>query len=171
MLYQYPLETLARRRATTSQIDFAREARRVLEDSDDALFEAHDHGLAIFAAHEEALVAPVRILRDLYGDFVEVRRPKVRCVPGDPPHEPIMHVRITTRTDYAFVVLAELRARDVRLLERCTRGRVEIMRGEGSLMALLGFSRTLAAITHGTAAHQMRLTRYQPMPVQPEPAA
>ena len=171
MLYQYPLETLARRRATTSQIDFAREARRVLTDSDEALFEAHDHGLAIFAANEEALAAPIEILREMYGDFVEVRRPRVRCVPGDPPQEPIMHVRITTRSDYIYLVLAELRGREVREVERCTRGRVEILRGEGPLAALMGFPKTLAAITNRTAAHQMRLVRYEPIPACPRPAA
>ena len=50
MNYQYPLETLARKPSARSQIDFAREARRIFDDTDDALFEAHDHGLAIFAA-------------------------------------------------------------------------------------------------------------------------
>jgi hypothetical protein len=171
MLYQYPLETLARRRATTSQIEFARAARRVLPDTDDALFEAHDHGLAIFVANEDALAAPVRVLRELYGDFVEVRRPKVRCVPGNPPHEPIMHVRVTTRLDRAPAVVSELRARDIRVLERCIRGRIEIVRGEGPLASLLGFPKKLAALTDDTATHDIRLVRYAPVRTLPPPAA
>ena len=171
MLYQYPLETLARRRATTSQIDFARQARQVLADSDDALFEAHDHGLAIFAANEDALRVPVRVLREMYGDFVEVRLPKVRYVPGDPQQEPIMHVRITTRADYAARVLAELRAREARIVEQCLRGRVVIMRAEGRLANLLGLSTRLDELTDGTAAHTVRLLRYAPVPMRPRPAA
>ena len=117
------------------------------------------------------LCAPTLILRDMYGDFVEVRRPRVRCVPGDPPHEPVMHVRITTRTDYLWLVIAELRAREARELERCTRGRIEVLRAEAPLAALMGLSRTLAAITDRTADVRMRLVRYQPIPEPPKSAA
>lgn len=171
MLYQYPLETLARRRATTSQIDFARAARRVLVDSDDAAFEAHDHGLAIFTANEDALAGPVRILRDMYGDFVEVRRPRVRLIPGDPPQQPIMHVRITTRAEFGPRVRSELKARGAKLLEHCVRGRTEIIRAEGALQPLLGLPARLDAITDGTAAHAIRLVRYAPLGHPTRPAA
>jgi hypothetical protein len=171
MLYQYPLESLARRRATTSQIDFAKEARRVLVDSDDAMFEAHDHGLAIFAANEDALQTPVRVLKDMYGDFVDVRRPKVRVVPGNPPQEPIMHVRISMRTDYSMGVLAELRTRGARIVEQCIRGRVVILRAEAPLASLLGLPSRLDAMTDGTAAQSIRLLRYAPVPAPTRPAA
>jgi len=171
MLYQYPLESLARRRATASQLDFANEARRVLVDSDDALFEAHEHGLAIFAANEDALSTPVRVLKNLYGDFVDVRRPKVRVVPGNPPAEPIMHVLITTRADYAIGVLAELRARGARMVEECVRGRVVILRAEAPLASLLGLPSRLRTMTEGTAAHSIRLVRYAPVPSPTHPAA
>ena len=171
MLYQYPLESLARRRATTSQLDFAKQARRILADSDDAMFEAHDHGLAIFAANEDALRTPLRVLKETYGDFVDVRRPKVRLVPGDPPQEPIMHVRITTRADYSIGVLAELRARRARIIEQCVRGRVVILRAEAPLARLLGLPARLDAMTDGTAAQCIRLVRYAPVPLEPRPAA
>ena len=171
MLYQYPLESLARRRATTSQLDFARQARRILVDSDDAMFEAHDHGLAIFAANEDALRTPLRVLKETYGDFVDVRRPQVRLVPGDPPQEPIMHVRITTRADYSIGVLAELRARRARIIEQCVRGRVVILRAEAPLARLLGLPARLDAMTDGTAAQSIRLVRYAPVPLEPRPAA
>ena len=97
MYFQYPLESLARKRATADQMDFAREAQRALPDSDEVMFEPLARGLAIFAAHEDALVEPRRVLHDLYGDFVEVRDPRVRYMPGEPAHEPVMHVRITAR--------------------------------------------------------------------------
>jgi len=171
MLYQYPLETLARRRATTSQIDFARHARQVLVDTDEAVFEAYEHGLAIFTANEDALAPPVLLLREMYGDFVEVRTPRVRLIPGDPPQEPVMLARITARAEFGTKIRSELKARGARLLELCVRGRVEIFRAEGSLRSLLGLPARLDAITDGTATHVIRLVRYAPMPTAPRPAA
>lgn len=171
MNYQYPLETLARRPAAGSQIDFAREARRVLDDTDEALFEAHDHGLAIFAAHEDALERPVQLLRDLYGDGVEVRRPKVRYLPGEPPHEPIMHVRVVARRDHADAVVRELRRRDARIVEQCLRDRVAIVRAEAPLAVLLGLPALLDVMTGGNAAVAIRLLRYAPLPPELLPAA
>jgi hypothetical protein len=171
MHYQYPLETLARRRSTTSQLEFAREACRTLSDSDEILFEPYEHGLAIFAANEDALEAPARILRELYGDFVELRHPQVRYIPGRPPQEPIMSVRITTRADLAGRVLAELRMRSVRMLEQCIRGRILILRAEAPLASLLGLPARLDAITDGTAVHSIRLLRYSVVVPDPQPAA
>jgi hypothetical protein len=168
MYFQYPLESLARRRAALDQLAFAREARRVLADSDDVVFEPHARGLAIFAAHEEALEPPRRILREVYGDFVEVRQPKVRYLPGAPAHEPVMHVRITARREHAAALLAELRARRVRLLEECTRGRLFIVRADAPLAALLGLPGRIDAITGGLGQHDIRLVRYAPLPGDPD---
>jgi len=171
MHYQYPLETLARRRSTTSQIDFAREATRTLVDSDELLFEPYEHGLAIFAANEDALEAPRRILREIYGDFVEVRQPQVRYIPGKPPQEPLMSVRVTGRADSVGRVLAELRLRSAHIVEQCIRGRIVILRAEARLADLLGFPARLARITDGTATHSIRLLRYVAVADDPQPAA
>src|SRR5687768_15500807 len=170
MYFQYPLEALARRRASTRQLEFAREARRVLDDSDEVMFEPLDRGLAIFAAHEEALLEPRRILRDMYGDFVELRPPRVRYMPGEPAREPVMHVRITARREYASALLLELRQRGARLLEECTRDRTFIVRAEAPLAALLGLPARIAQITDGSAMHAIRLLRYAPVPDGPEAA-
>ncbi|HUP98653.1 MAG TPA: hypothetical protein VM073_11955 [Usitatibacter sp.] len=171
MNFQYPLETLARKRASTSQLDFAREARRVFDDDDDTLFEAHDHGLAILAAHENALERPVKVLRQLYGDEVEVRRPKVRYLPGEPLHEPIMHVRISVRREYADAVVRELRSRGARIVEQCVRPRLSIVRAEAPLALLLGLPALLEVMTDGTASHAIRLLHYAPLPPDPHPIA
>jgi hypothetical protein len=171
MHFQYPLETLARKRSGGSQLAFAHEARRALFDSDEVLFEAHDHGLAIFAANEAALEAPTRILHELYGDFVQVRRPRVRYLPGQPPSEPIMEARIRTRNEHAAPVVRELRARDARIVEECVRSRMFIVRAEAPLAVLLGLPTLLEDITQGNVAHSLRLLRYVPMPLPEPPAA
>jgi len=166
MYFQYPLETLARKRASVRQIDFAREARRVLADTDEVVFQPLDLGLAILAANEDALEEPRRILREMYGDFVEVRDPRVRYMPG--PHEPIMHVRITAKRDNAPAILRELRNRGARLLEECTRNRVYIVRAEARLATLLGLPARLDEITEGLAMHSIRLIRYAPVLEDPD---
>ena len=168
MYFQYPLEALARRRSHRDQLEFAREARRVLADSDDLMYEPIDRGLAIFAAHEDALEEPRRILHDLYGDFVEVRSPRVRLMPGEPAHEPIMHVRITARRENAPGLLRELRQRGARMLEECTRNRVFIVRAEARLEALLGLPARLDELTDGLAMHSIRLVRYAPVTEGPD---
>ena len=171
MYFQYPLETLARSRATLSQLDFAREAKRALFDTDDVLTEPLDRGLAIFAANEEALEEPRRVLQDLYGDHVVLRHPKVRYMPGEPPQEPIMHVRITAKREHAARVLQELRMRRARILEECVRARIVVVRAEAPLAVLLGLPALLDVVTEGTAVCTIRLLRYAPVPPDPLLAA
>jgi hypothetical protein len=171
MHYQYPLESLARRRGAATQIDIAREARRALQDTDDVVYEAHGHGLAIFAANEDALEHPRQVLRDLYGDMVQVRGPKVRRLPGEPPQEPIMHVRVSTRAAFSLRVLAELRRREARIVEQCSRSNGFVVRAEAPLATLLGLPAVLEVATHGDVAHAIRLLGYAPVDEGPGPAA
>ena len=159
MYFQYPIESLARRRATADQLAFAREARHVLADSDDVMLEPLDRGLAIFAAHEEALEQARRILRDVYGNLVQVRKPTVRYMPGEPAHQPIMHVRISARSEHALGILAELNHRNARILEECTRSRIFIVRAEAPMAALLGLPARLDEMTQGLANHSISLVR------------
>ena len=164
MYFQYPIESLARRRATAAnQLAFAREAGRVLPASDDVMFRPLDRGLAIPAAHEDALEKSTRILRDVYGKGVEVRKAKVRYLPGEPAHEPIMHVRISTPCAHALGVIAEIKLRGARILEECTRSRMFIVRAEAPLATLLGLPARLDTLTQGEAMHSIRLVRYSPV--------
>ena len=96
MYLQYPLETLARKRGTFNQLEFANAALRVLPNTRQA----------VLAPHE-----PKRVLHEAYGDSVEVRDPRVRYLPGSPLREPIMQVRITSRREDASAVPSELRKR------------------------------------------------------------
>lgn len=160
MYYQYPLETLARMRGAASQADFAREARDIVLDTDEVIAQPCERGLALFAANEEALSQPARVLGDVFGPRVELRRPRVRYMPGLPPREPIMQVEVTVRPEYSGRVLAELRARGVNMLEECWRARRLIVEAEAPLAALLGLSAMLDSITSGSAQCSMRLVRY-----------
>ena len=162
MYFQLPLEQLVRHRACGSQIEFAREAVDVLSESDDARFEPTGRGLTLFAAHEEALEPPVSILRDRYGGAVEVRPPRVRCLPGRPLQHPVMAVRVTVRREHFLAALQELRGRGARILEECLRGRTFIVRAEAPLRDLLGLGGRMAALSDGTALLTVRLSHYAP---------
>jgi hypothetical protein len=164
MYFQFPLEALVRRREGVDQLAFAREASRALADSDDVMLEPVVRGLTILAAHEAALQEPRRILRDLYGDFVEMRPPRVRYVAGEPTQEPVMHVRITARREHAAALLSELRRRGARILEECVRSRMFIVRAEAPLARLLGLPARIDDVTDGHAVHSIRLVRYEPVP-------
>jgi elongation factor G-like protein len=163
MYFQYPLETLARKRGSRAQIDFAQEAKEAMRDDDDVLSEPLAHGLAIFAANETALAQPVRILEELYGGEVEVRRPSVRLIEGEPVQEPVMHVRVRARVGYVMAVVQALRFRGVRILEECIRTREAIVRGEAPLASLMGLPAELDRLTDGSAVHWIRLTHYAPV--------
>jgi hypothetical protein len=169
MYYQYPLETVARRRRADSQLEFARQAKVALDDTDELLSRPVAEGLALYAANEDALEEPVRVLRDIYGDFVQLAPPKVRVIPGDPAQEPIMNVRVVARTEHSARIVAELRHRDTRILEECTRGRTFVLRAEGPLARLLGLRDALRRITDGAADHAARLVRYDPIREDSDP--
>lgn len=162
MYFQLPLEQLVRHRARGSQIDFARDAIDILSESDDTRFEPTDRGLALLAAHEEALEPPVSLLRDRYGDAVEIRPPRVRCLPGHPLQHPVMAVRVALRREHSLAALQELRSRGARILEECLRGRTWIVRAEAPLRDLLGLGERMAALSDGTALLTVRLSHYAP---------
>src|SRR4051812_7366350 len=168
MYYQYPLEVLARKRGTASQIEFAREAKRMFADTDELLAQPCDRGLGILAANEKVLSRPARVLADVYGDALELRRPRIRYMPGDPMREPIMHARITAWRQYAGRVLMELRARGLRIVEERHQPRIYMVRAESPLAALLGLPARLDAIAGGSADCAIRLVRYAPVTCFPD---
>ncbi|QJR14806.1 hypothetical protein [Usitatibacter palustris] len=171
MYYQYPLKTMVRSRSAASQLQFARRAKVALADSDELLARPGTAGLALFAANESALDPPARILRELYGDFVELRPPVVRVIPGEPAQEPVMNVRVVSRKEHAAAILAEVRRRGARVDEECIRGRTYLLRAEAPLALLLGLPAALDRLTGGGADSAIRLARYAPLPQGDGPEA
>jgi hypothetical protein len=163
MYYQYPLEVLARQRGAKSQLDFARTARAALLESEEMVPEAMARGLMLFAANEEALARPVRALEEMYGDELQIRGPRVRMLPGKPPQEPIMLVRIATSRATIWQVVQELRVRQAHILEECMRGRLVVVRAMAPLSLLVGLPAVLENMTGGDARCVIRLDRYAPL--------
>jgi hypothetical protein len=162
MYFQLPLERVARRRNGASQLDFAREALTCLDETCDSRFEPTERGLAMFAAHEDALERPIEVLLQRYGDVVEIRPPRVRCLPGHPPQQPVMALRVTVRREHSLATLQELRHRGACIEEECLRGRTVVFRARAPLRDLLGLGERLSDLSGGTAQHAMRLSHYAP---------
>lgn len=168
MYFRYPLETLASTRRAAHRVEFTRSALQAMRDTDDVRFQSMEAGVRILAADEDSLINVAQVLRDLFGDLVEMRAPQARLMPGNPVQEPIMNVRISMRADHGDAVRQELRARDATILEECTRSRVFIIRAEAPLARLLGLPARLNALTDGTAVHWIRLNRYAALSSGPE---
>lgn len=162
MYFQLPLERFARRRHGDSQLEFAREALACLDETEDSRFEPTPRGLAMFAAHEDALERPIAVLQQRYGDAVDIRPPRVRCLPGHPLQQPVMALRVVARREHSLAILQELRRRNARIEEECRRGRTVVFRARAPLRGLLGLGGRLAVLSGGTAQHAMRLSHYAP---------
>ena len=163
MYYQYPIGTFVRKHRARSQLDFALKAKAMLRDSDEFLVEPAPHGLAIYAAHEDALSGCVRTLAEVYADRLDVREPVVRFIPGEPVQQPVMNVRVRARREHTGAVLQELARRGVKIAEQSLHLRELTIRGTAPLVDLMGLPRVLTEITGGTATHWIWLAHYVPV--------
>ena len=163
MHYQFPLQALVRGRYCESQHAFATHARSIVKEDDEFLLEPMEDGLAIFAANEDALARPARLLGEVFGGQIEVGAPSVRLIVGEPMQEPVMAIRVRAKRHHTSAVLGALWQRDVKLLEECVRGREFIVRGCAPLQDVMGLPGDLASATDGTAAHWIRLAHYAPV--------
>src|SRR5687768_14757090 len=87
-----PIEQLLRREGMPFQFAFATEAKELVPQREDFLLNPSHKGLRVLARNEEALAAPVELLRELYGSGLQVEPPKVRLMGTVQVQEPIMHV-------------------------------------------------------------------------------
>jgi hypothetical protein len=120
-------------------------------------------GLVLFGVNEDAFAGPVCALGEIYGGELELSGPRVRMLPGKPPQQPIMHVRVATHRATMWQVLQELRSRKAHILEECVRDRLAVIRASAPQSLLVGLPTVLHDITSGDARCVIRLDRYEPM--------
>lgn len=161
MNYEYPVELLARGARTRFQAGFAKMTTFLLPDLDDVMFEPSSEGLRILAATEAALEEPVRLLREIHGDDLELGRPRARLIYGNDVEEPIMSVRVSVERAFAQTVVSDLKRRSAVIHEADRRKSPCIVRAQGRLAALLGYQKDLASLTHGAAELSMQLSHYE----------
>lgn len=160
MYLDLPLEQLLRRKDTRFQFGFATEAKERVPDGDDFLLSVSPKGLHVLAKNEDGLATPLDILRDVYGERLEIQPPRVRLIEGVQVQEPIMHVRISLEVKYLAAVKRALDARGATPAEEYVRSMYGVLRYEAPLADLLGLPAELAKLTEGAAKHWIVLSHY-----------
>jgi predicted membrane GTPase involved in stress response len=155
-----PIEQLVRREGTPFQFAFAVEARNLLPEGEEFLLNASHKGLRVLARNEDGLAAPVETLRDVYGASLRIEAPRVRLIEGVQVQEPIMHVRISLRTQFGELVKRAMRRRGALPSEEYVRPTYCVLRYEAPLADLLGLGAELARLTDSTAKHWITLSHY-----------
>lgn len=155
-----PLEQLVKRRGMAFQFAFATEAKELMPAGDDFAATASHNGLHVLARDEEGLVRPVLVLREVYGESLELAPPRVRLIEGVQVKEPIMHLRISMYTELRAAVKRALRGRGATLTEEYVRSTYCVLRYEARLAALLGFPAELRRLSAGSARHWIALSHY-----------
>ncbi len=166
----YPLQRHARHRLETLQPAFIQCAKWLLRTRDDCLLEESQNGLTLLARNEEALEAPVWVLREAFGGVLEWSPLQVRLT-GAPPRAPIMHVRVNVPASREEPAKRVLRRRSVAILEESRGGTRCLLQGEAPLANLLGLGSDLKSVTLGRSLLWTSLARYETRSPDPEPAA
>lgn len=164
----YPIEQLARSAHTQFQIGFAKMTMRLMPAFDDVALEPTAEGLG---ANEMALTAPARAVRNIHADEVTLEEPRVRLRYEGELREPVMRVQVTVDPKHVEAVIQDLIAREATIDFVDWLHAPAVVRGEAPLRTLLGYPRVLETLAKGTAALEMRLSRYAPLPPGPGPKA
>jgi predicted membrane GTPase involved in stress response len=167
MNYECPIELLAKSSRTRFQAGFAKMTTFLLPDLDGVLFEPTSEGLRIMAANEAALELPVKLLRDIHGDDLELGTPRARLICGDDVREPVMSLHAIVASEHVEAVLGDLTRRGALVQEADRRESQCVLRAQARLAVLLGYQKDLAAMTNGTAALSMQLSHYEAIAQHP----
>jgi translation elongation factor EF-G len=160
MYLDLPIGQLVRRKGMAFQFAFATEAKDLVPPREEFVLNASHAGLHVLAQNEQSLATPVAVLREVYGESLDVEPPKVRLIEGVQLQEPIMHVRIALESGAREPVKRELRRRGAQTLEEYVRSSYSVLRCEAPLARLLGLPAELSRLTAGRAKHWIVLSHY-----------
>ena len=166
-----PIEQLVRSTGTRFQSGFALEARERIGQAEAFALQPSRDGLLVLARNEESLDPPLGMLRDAYGESLEVLEPRVRLLRGVQVKEPIMHVRISLQARFLDAVARVMLGRGALPAEEYARGRYCVLRYEAPLADLLGLHHELSRTTEGTAQHWVALSHYALVTRDPDGSA
>ncbi|HLS85572.1 MAG TPA: hypothetical protein VK043_04680 [Burkholderiales bacterium] len=161
MLPDFPIEQLLRRRDTRFQLGFANQAKHEVPPGEGFELRPTRMGLQVLGRNEESLAPPVRVLRETYGEALEVGPPRVRIIEGVRAQEPVMDVKISLDPRHVALVKRALEKRDALLVEESAGSPDVVLRYEAPLVALLGLADELATLTDGTSRHTSVLSYYR----------
>jgi regulator of nucleoside diphosphate kinase len=170
---EHPLERLCSHLYEPFQLTFARHAEQLLPQDDEVEVEATHKGLLLRGETEATLEHAAELLRDYFGNQIRVGPAIVRYHEGTTLEEPHMGLRVRCSPEHFEAVRADLRARDASIMA----SKIDLACGEvratAPLAKLMGYARSLAKFTSGTAYEVMWLSHYAPAEVPPpdDPAA
>jgi hypothetical protein len=163
MSLEYPLEQICSHKSERTQQSFARNAMPYLPTRQDRVFLERSQGLVILGETEDAMEAPVRALRDMYGDDIEIGPLTIRYRPGDTVQEPYMGVRVSAPVKHFDAIRADLLARGASVVDAERIGPLGVVRATAPLAALMGYAKSLAELTSGRANQVMWFSHYAPV--------
>lgn len=158
----HPLELTCTHRSERQQQAFAERVLGFLPERHDCQFEASPAGIVIRAETEAALEGPTEILREVYGDQIDIGPLTIRYRHGAALEEPHMGVRVLCAAKDFPAVRQDLLERGATLLDQEVSRTTAVVRATAPLAKLLGYSRHLADLTGGTAREVMWLDHYAP---------
>ena len=109
---EYPLERLCSHLYEPFQLTFARHAEQVLREEDEVELEATHKGLVLRGETEAAFEHSVQLLRNYYGNQIDVGPAAVRYHKGTTVEEPLMGLRVNCSPEHFEVVAADLNIRN-----------------------------------------------------------
>jgi len=165
--WEFPVEVLVRQRGARFQYAFALAARGVLSPREDNELHASSEGLTVRGRNEDALAWPLQVLKDLYGDRLEVGEPRVRLWNGASVLEPVMQLRISAPRAVLPPIEQELQRRRVPIGERHLARFHAVLRSEAPLARLIGLPERLRTLGNDMAQHWILLSHYAAMEPQP----
>jgi translation elongation factor EF-G len=143
----------------------------LLPDFKEAALEPSEWGLKILATNEAALALPGEVIREIHAEEVKIDEPQVRLLYGDVVQEPVMWVRAGAERNYTEALIHDLVTRGAEIEEVDWMAPLPVVRARAALRKLLGFPRTVAALSQNTAELRMWLSHYAPLPPDPGMAA
>ena len=109
---------------------------------------------------EAALEPPVQLLRDHYGNQIGVGEPMVRYHHGSSVEEPHTRLRVRCWAKHFDAVRADLESRGALIVRSHRNSTLGVLLATAPLARLLGYSRSLAQLTAGTAQGVLCLSHY-----------
>jgi hypothetical protein len=159
----YPLERTCFHRYEPFQLTFARRAVQMLPELEEGSAEATHQGLVLRAETETEFEPAIGILKDYYGDQIEIGSPTIRYHRSARLEEPYTGVRVLCSEAHFAAVKADLLARGANILDEEVRPQFGVVRATARLANLLGYPEALAELTGGSARQVMWLSHYSPV--------
>ena len=160
--YDMPIVQRLRYLGGPVPLRFAEDAAAWIAHDDEVGVRRAHRGLELRAVNEDALSRAASVLRQVYGDDIDLMPPQVHYREGAQLLEPIMHFRIDCAPDHRGRIKRLLAARGAPILTEEAQDTSFVLRGTAPLAALLGVGAQLDACAAERVSFWSWLSHYAP---------